>query len=392
MYRFTLTMALLLPAFGSLADNFSDSAYSTLSSDKNDSSTQIGGVLMLDYALFDGNYRNDTSDKYEFDTELRRARIDVKHKLNKAWKGKLQISFDEQDNSSEIGDAYIQFSGFDQTSLKKAKITIGQMKEPFGLENLTSSKASTFLERSMASNAFAPSRNKGMMLSSSNRNFTWALGAYDIDTENELSDPYSITGRMTWSAILPDSKSHLTVDNQLFHLGLAASWRNLDGDEFEINERAEIHSADKVISSGEIDTDQVNLLGLEAAWVNGSLSLQTEYMHTHLAAVDSSEDTNFNGYYLQSSYFLTGESRNYNKGVFSKVKPLSDLGAWELTARYSVLDAQEASEGNIGQTSTLGLNYYYDENLRLMANLLHSEVSDSEDDGNGLAFRLQYVF
>jgi len=388
MNRKTLLATLLFPALNAFADSSSD----RLSDNEKESSTQIGGVLMLDYALFEGTYRNDTSDDYEFGTELRRARIDLKHRLNKVWKGKLQISFDEQDNSSEIGDAYIQYSGFNKTSLKKAKITIGQMKEPFGLENLTSSKASTFLERSMASNAFAPSRNKGIMLSNMDRNFTWALGAYDIDTENKLSDPYSITGRMTWSAMLPNTKSHSTADNQLFHLGLAASWRNLDGDEFEINERAEIHIADKVISSGEIDAEKLSLLGLEAAWVNGPLSLQAEYMHALLTAVESSEDTNFDGYYLQSSYFLTGESRRYNKGVFSKVNPLSDLGAWELTARYSALDAHETDEGNIGKTSTLGLNYYYDENLRLMANLLHSEVSDSEDDGNGLTFRLQYVF
>jgi len=350
--------------------------------------TQIGGVLMLDYSVFDGVYRNETEDEHEFNTELRRARIDIKHRLNNDWSGKLQISFDE-DNSSEIGDAYIQYTGFDSGVLKKTELTFGQMKESFGLENLTSSKNSTFLERSMASKAFAPSRNKGIEISNVNKHFSWAIGAYDVETENESLNPYAVTGRVTWSPI----SSNLKSDSQLLHLGIAASWRDLDGDEFEINERAEVHSSDKVISSGEIDGDTVNLLGIEAAWVSGPFSVQSEYMSAKLNAVDNSEDANFDGYYVQSSYFLTGESKNYKKGIFGKVKPFADSGAWELTARYSILDTSEAEEGVKGKTSTIGVNYYYDEDLRIMTNLLHNQVSDSvEDEGNALSVRLQYVF
>ena len=43
-------------------------------------------------------------------------------------------------------------------------IIVGQDKEPFGLEELTSSKNLSFIERSMVSSAFTPGRNIGISL------------------------------------------------------------------------------------------------------------------------------------------------------------------------------------------------------------------------------------
>lgn len=342
------------------------------------SKTEISGVLMLDYSNFDGVYRNNLDDDNESDSEIRRARINLKHRLNKDWQAKLQISFDEDDNSAEIGDAYVRYKG-----LKGIDLTFGQMKEPFGLERLASLNDTTFLERSMASNAFAPGRNKGITVDGSREAFSWSFGAYDIDAVEGNADPYAFTGRLCWAP--------LRTETQTIHLGIAGSWRDLDEDEFEVNERAEVHSADKVVSSGEIATDTLRLFGLEAAWVVGPLSIQSEYMSADLQAVDASEDAVFDGYYFQTSYFLTGESRRYKDGNFKKIKPLASSGAWELAARYSVLNTRESSEGAKGETTTLGVNYYFDDHVKVMANLLHSEVSD-EDDGNALSLRLQYVF
>jgi phosphate-selective porin OprO/OprP len=342
--------------------------------------TEIGGLLMLDYSLFDGNYINDPDDDNESNNEIRRARITFKHRLNKDWKAKLQINFDDDDNSVEIGDAYVCYKG-----LKGVDLTFGQMKEPFGLENMSSSKYTTFLERAMASNAFAPDRSKGVMASGSVAQFTWALGGYDVEVEDEDGDsePYAVTGRFSWAPI--------RTKKQTLHFGIAGSWRDLDEDSYKIKESAEVNTAQEVINSGSIVADNLLLLGLEAAWINGPFSLQSEYMCADLQAVDASEDAIFDGYYVQTSYFLTGESRKYKKGRFKNVKPLSSSGAWELAARYSVLDTAEAKKGERGETTTLGVNYYYDDHVKVMANLLHSEVRD-DDDGNAISFRIQYVF
>jgi phosphate-selective porin OprO/OprP len=350
------------------------------------SDLEIEGVIMLDLSAMDDAYLKDDIET-KTNTELRKARLSFKRKINQDWQAKLQISFDDEDNTSEIGDAYASYSGYDFFD-----ITIGQMKDPFGLEKLTSSKNSTFIERSMASNAFSAGRNKGLMLSKQFDSFTWDFGAYDLDvhedSDDENAQPYAVSSRFTWAPSISA--------NQSFHLGFSASWRELDESLFEINERTEVHSADKLISSGEIATNSVNLFGLEAAWVNGPLSFQTEYMRADLDAVESSEDAVFDGYYAQVSYFLTGEQRQYKDGIFGKVKPISNNGAWELAMRHSMLSTLEAEEGVKAQTATIGINYYYDKDIKVMANLLNTHLSDqtSSGDTNGNAFslRLQYAF
>lgn len=342
-----------------------------LSADK--ATPTMSGTLMFDYGLL--------SDE-GLSTEIRRARLSFKHELNKDWSGKMQLSFDEEDQTSEIKDAYVRFKGFEHIN-----ITMGKMKEPFGLENMTSSKNITFLERSMASNAFAPGRNRGFMLSGSPGDATWSVAFMDLDSDNTEDNPYAITGRSTWAPVRDD--------NQTLHLGFSGSLRQLYGDDFEIEERIELHQSDKIIDTSKIETQSLQLTGVEAAWVNGPLLIQSEYMRAELQAVDSSENADFDGYYLQASYFLSSEVRAYKKGAFSGVKPRSKKGAWELTSRYSVLNTHEASDTGNVQTQTLGLNYYYDKNLRLMGNLLHaqsSSVVEDRDTWNGASFRLQYLF
>ena len=344
--------------------------------------TRLSGVIMLDYALVEGVNRDSETNSREFNSEVRKARIDIKHQLNESWSAKLQLGFNEEDSSSEVGDAYIRYRGLNQ-----AVLTMGQFKEPFGLENLTSSKNITFLERSMATRALSSGKNQGVMLSGSPSDFTWAFSLMEIENENKEAAPYAVDGRFTWAPI-NDTK-------QVLHLGVSTSLRKLDGEIFEIDERIELHSSEKIIESGEIEVDQMQLNALELAMVKDAFSFQAEYLSADIEATESSNDVMFDGYYLQASFFLSQDTRRYKKGVFTGVKPASHDGAWELTARYSELNTQDVAQGNKVNTTTVGLNYYYDQNLRLMTNFLHTQSSEEingSDTGNALAFRAQYIF
>ena len=344
--------------------------------------TRLSGVIMLDYALAEGVNRDSETNSSEFNSEVRKARIDIKHQLNESWSAKLQLGFNEEDRSSEVGDAYIRYRGLNQ-----AVLTMGQFKEPFGLENLTSSKNTTFLERSMVTRALSSGKNQGVMLSGSPSDFTWAFSIMEIENEDKEAAPFAVDGRATW-AIINESQ-------QLLHLGASTSLRKLDGEIFEIDERIELHSSEKIIESGEIEVDQMQLNALELAMVKDAFSFQVEYLSADIEATESSNDVIFDGYYMQASFFLSQDTRRYKKGVFTGVKPSSHEGAWELTARYSELNTQDVAQGNKVNTTTVGLNYYYDQNLRLMTNLLHTQSSEEingSDTGNALAFRAQYVF
>ncbi|MDQ3960329.1 MAG: porin [Pseudomonadota bacterium] len=147
------------------------------------------------------------------------------------------------------------------------------------------------------------------------------------------------------------------------------------------------------------------LLGGELAVVYGPLLFQSEYIRAEVNR-DLGGDLDFDGYYAYASWFLTGESRNYkpDKGVFDLIVPKrpsslksGGLGAWEIGVRFSEIDLNDSAiNGGEEQNLTVGLNWYPNAFLRLMANYV--DVLDLEDglhDGEAielLQLRAQLVY
>lgn len=377
-----LCSALTLPA---LADDLKvKMSNGGLKISQGDSSIQFGGRFMLDYDNFDGVNNLANAGKTGSDSEIRRGRIYIKSKFNKDWEAKLQINIDDKSSGDKFEDAYLKYKG-----LSIGSITIGKHKEAFGLEELTSSKYISTIERSMMTNAFSPARNYGVSLAGKSGDFTYAGGVFAINQDEADKESYAVTGRVTYTPI--------KTKTNVIHFGLAASARDYANNGYQIKERAEVHKAnDKPAFSALTAADSVNLIGLEAAGVWGAFSLQTEYQQASVNAVAGALDVDYSGYYVMGSYFLTGESRPYKKGAFGKVKPQSASGAWELVARFSALDAVDNNEGTKTENMTFGVNYYANSNVRFMVNYIKTDVSGPSvaaiTDGDALSLRAQYIF
>ncbi|MGH8453656.1 MAG: porin, partial [Nevskiales bacterium] len=149
-------------------------------------------------------------------------------------------------------------------------------------------------------------------------------------------------------------------------------------------------------STGLVDVDDITRYGVEAAYSTGPLSLQTEYLQAQVKS-ELAGDPEFGGYYVMASYFLTGESRPYraSNGTFDRIKPTGNNGAWEVAARYSNLEGESDTlvKREI-KNMTLGLNYYINPQMRIMANLIKSDIDAGARQGEPktLAFRVQYDF
>ena len=142
------------------------------------------------------------------------------------------------------------------------------------------------------------------------------------------------------------------------------------------------------------------LYGAEAAMNYGPLYLSGEYYRYRLDRTDSSlKDPEFGGWYLQASYFLTGEARPYLPasaawGSPAVVSPFAldsgSWGSWEIKARYSNNDfnaligdplAANSVFGGEQNIITLGANWYLNRNLRWMFDYLIVDVDRQNSSG-----------
>jgi phosphate-selective porin OprO and OprP len=369
-------------AFGEMDIRYTDDGLKIKTDDK---WIKFGGTLMWDVDSASGEFYDfeDDEDAWNTQSELRRARLNIKAKVSDDWKAKLQFDFAGNDESVELKDAYVLYSGW-----KIMNLIVGQDKEPFGLEELTSSKNLSFIERSMVSSAFAPGRNLGISLNGEADNLTWQMGVYQAETREDDGDTVAVTGRL---GVAP-----WKTDIGFFHLGVSGSYRDYDGEKFKIKESAQIHTADNIVFSDKIETNSLLLYGLETSFGAGPFSFAAEYMIANVNAVKADEDATFAGYYLSASWFLTGETKPFKNGVWDRVKLKSAYGAWELVTRYSSLDATENDTGTTADAYTAGVNWHINSNVCLMNDYTHLWLTDEETNdkttGDAVSLRLQCVF
>ena len=323
-------------------------------------------------------------------TEFRTARLYVAGTMYDNVDFKAQYDFAEAEN--KFKDVYLGFRDLPIGYLK-----VGHFKEPFGLEELTSSRFVTFMERSLA-NAFVPGRNTGFMLSSTipDKHITWAAGVFrDAGDHGEGSSEggYNLTGRLTALPWYEDKGA------KLLHVGAAYSYRT-PKTTLAYDSEPEAHLASDYVETSTITTNHAHVFGLESALVSGPFSLQGEYMFADLDRTDSTTNANFDGFYIQGSYFLTGEHRNYktSSGAFDRVKPKENfkygagLGAWEVALRYSQIDLSDNSiSGDKLKDITAGLNWYINPNMRIMWNYVRSKL-DGVGNSNLALMRFQVDF
>ena len=168
----------------------------TLESANGRNSIQLTGRIHLDYRQNNLDmYNTDFNDRDTASTadnfELRRARLGVKGKFAKDFKYEIVGNLP---GTATVDVAYIDYAKYDQ-----AQIRVGKFKQPFGLEQLTSSNNIDFMERSYV-DQLAPAKKIGAMLFGEPKpGFTYAGSVFAMnDTEMDAkNDKASFAGRAT---------------------------------------------------------------------------------------------------------------------------------------------------------------------------------------------------
>jgi phosphate-selective porin OprO/OprP len=339
--------------------------------------------VLIDQDYMGAAYQKGTSDS-QTHTELRSAKLSVKWRPFSQWQGRVQLEASEQekrDDGFEIGDAWFRW----KSPSKNWQAWFGQFKEPMGHERLMGSGSSPTIERSMATTAFAPGRSVGVMVGYRQKQFTLSSGVFQAEPEEqEIFDKHvdSWTTRATYTG---------KWQNEVrWHVGSALSLRQLNDSLFQIEERAEVNSADNVIFSGRYYGDQQITSQVEA----GASWLQSWWMAEYFqSTVDASDGDSwqYHGFYLQWVY---GGHHRYKHGQFKS--PKTKGGQWQLVMRYSGLDLRDNGLGTEAGSLMLGGNYRFSRYGRIMVSYLQPTLSgnvvNTDLTGAATSARLQFEF
>lgn len=325
--------------------------------------------------------------------ELRTARLEAKGSYKDHWKFKTQYGL----NDDQVSTRYVWLGyQFDSSILK-----VGRTVESIGISDYSSSRYITFMERAMPVTAFGGNfaqgveynwwnDNSGLQVSalldqgkpstssvvqsSQDENGDGLITTADTTTVNtpvsSADEKFKLSARYSVAAI--------NQDQYKLHLGLWANYLSPPSKTHAISTRPEAHLSSKFLRASFNNVDDVTTAGLELAWINGPWSVQAEVLQRDIG-LQNSADATVGGSYIQSSYFLTGHSRNYDAGSGTVGRTqLNGKQAVQLALRYSTMDLNDGTvaTGGEGSNITAGINWWPRKNIKFAFNQIFASIED----------------
>jgi phosphate-selective porin OprO/OprP len=356
----------------------------------------LGGRLEVDGAAFltTGNLTG-----FDDGFQVRRALFSMRGDCILLFPVSYRIELGYRPNQFYLDEAYLLSADISYIG----NLQFGFFSPPMGLELITSSRDMMFMEPAAPLQAMGPPKESGIQIGHPvlNQHVTWALGIFgDAATDTEYGNSSrnygTAMGRLTWLTM-----GHLDpgdpAANRYLHLGLSGSYQYSATSTIRYKSRPESYLAPDVIDTGDIDASGAGTIAAEAAWVNGPLCLQGEFIQAFVQGTNSSP-LRFSGCYGQASWYLTGESRPYDPatGAFARLIPRRNFnfgkgGAWgalELACRFSHTDLDDAQiKGGRLNLLMIGVNWYLNPHLRWMFNSGVGRVFGGVNDGDMFMFQ-----
>ncbi|CAN7351090.1 porin [Phenylobacterium sp. LjRoot225] len=365
-------------------------------------------------------------------TNFRRARLGFDGTAFKDWNYALWAEFGGSGGEAAgLNQAYLEYAGFKPFgSDVDFRIRGGAWATPAGLEDATSNTESLFLERGAAAElvrglAGGDGRTGVGVFASGQR---WYGSA--VYTGKVIGTPATAEFDQQSGYILRAAFNPLHGQDYDVHLGGGVTGIISAADTtagpvrtrtIRLRERPEI----RVDGNRLVDTGNLNAGGLTTYGLEAGASFKNFYAAGEWFKIDVNRSPTFNpsfsGWYAQGAYTLTGERHVWSSanGGFRGIKPDrpfsrgagGGLGAWEIAARYSVLDLNDHDgvagvatpaggiRGGEQKITTVGLNWYPNSVLRFLLDYQWAKVdrlnaagADIGEDVNVVSFRSQVAF
>jgi phosphate-selective porin OprO/OprP len=304
---------------------------------------------------------------FGFNSRSRRIRLGVEGWFPGDLQYKAEMDFANQ------GVAYGDVILFWQPKGKVYSFGLGNYDTFQNMEQPSSSRYISFLERSAMIEAFDQNRHVGVWMGLADpKHDSWRfnLGLFGdrIRPDNAINgssrnsygnDDWMIATRALYTPKIGQDRLHFGVHYQRRQFQTAELSRNYQTRPFTatIDQR--------FVSTGSIAAHGDQIYGVEAAAILGSFHTIVEVQQTRVDAIRPGEvlagrrattgkryngDPTFTGFYGEIGYFLTGERKGYRNGLWDRTKVLhpigkGGIGAIQLNARYDHLDLDDRLSG-----------------------------------------------
>lgn len=342
---------------------------------------------------------------------FRRIRLNLEGKIGENWSYEFMPRLEASSiHFIAIGNAWVQYDGW-----KDVRLRVGAFAPPTNFDDATPSSETLFLERAQPadlarSTVGSPGRSTAALFSYDDSYFA-ALSWTGGQINDAIDRQQAIVGRAAWR---PWSAGENGVAIGINASHLYAPPQTGATHDLRLRQRPELNTKVvdmRLVDTGDLDSNSLTTIGLEAAGNLGSLYAQGGVFQMLLdRAPPALRDPSFSGWYVQTSWILTGETRRWrdNRGGYgapdiARPFPEDGWGAWEVALRYSEADLDyraglpgtaslpDAVRGGRQDIITLGLNWYPTDKLRLMLNYQNVAVDRLDDTGGDIGARLNML-
>lgn len=328
---------------------------------------KVRGRLMMD-AAYAGKPDNYAANKnLGFNYRVRRARVGVEGSIPGGFGYKAELDF--ANGSVGFADVFLSYA----PANRPFALQIGNMESLNGMEQQTSSRWSSFIERSQMNDAFGNTRRLGIQggFKTTDNKFRIDMGlfaAHSIDGSFD-NDGWIGATRATYAPTLGSGFLHLGAnfqhrefqsnDNAVASTSTGAPSTNQIG---RYRARPFLQTTDvRYVDTGSFAAKSDDIFGVEAYGVFKSLHVGGEAqwlkastyrpgdVRTGLNAftggslVAPASDPSFFSAFGEVGFFLTGETRGYKNGLWDRTKVLKPFnkggwGAVQVVGRFDYLD------------------------------------------------------
>lgn len=369
----------------------------------------VGGRLNFDEVIFSGGYQDKGGD-FPNGGNLRRALLKFAGGVGESMSYNLTIDFsgangNRSGNGTTIDfhDAYVNFAGAETGPFGPSNLRFGQFTPATSIDYLANEGTlndNVFLESALATRAFSLGKAYGLWVDTSvNDMFVLTASAYQPRVMNStnngavVNNNYGDAGRsdrLGGSLRLTFAPVH--TDDTTYHLGVVGRYQSMNNKDadgavtnqtFSTGPEARARNTSALVNAGLIRARSYNVVTGEALAIWGPAFVEGEFNQASVQRVPTITDTatrgnpRFHGWHVEGGYMLTGESRRYDfqTGSLRNPKPASNCGAWEVVARFSYVNLVDKNVyGGSEHNTTLGVNWFVNDNVRLSANYIRANI------------------